>query len=405
MTHDTAIELEDMKLACALWAFGLFVAVAQAQIAVPSIVARGDSWVSPYWGYNTPKLLGDGTAWYTAGIWGATPSEATGVIYKFSNGTWQSGAALPGIYQPATLLLDSAGHVIFIHTRINAPVRMARSKAAGDVSGFIDLPSPSSMDTAYYIGAAIWKDVISLAYLSGARQDMWLAQYSLATATWDVPIKIAEGQIETLPKTAWTYPIVLPGDDGVHVVASNSPDGNAGNTYNEVWDVFLPRSGEMLREKLLEAPVGHVAFALDAGFDAAGGLHVLCTWNQPIYGAALPAGSPEMGLYHLWRAAAKPNWVRERLAAPSIAGLSAGAASLDAVYFTAEGIVARAWREDHWEGERILCATPSLPAPLGFLDVATRYSGHRGVSPAFVADGLPAGGGDRVLWVFAPAAP
>ena len=62
--------------------------------------------------------------------------------------------------------------------------------------------------------------------------------------------------------------------------------------------------------------------------------------------------------------------------------------------------------DPHYHFELALAAgCNAYAAPLGFLDVATRYSGHRGANPAFVADGLPAGGGARVLWTFTPLAP
>ena len=41
-------------------------------------IARGHSWVSPYWGYNTPKIVFDGKTYYTVGLWGMKPESAEG---------------------------------------------------------------------------------------------------------------------------------------------------------------------------------------------------------------------------------------------------------------------------------------------------------------------------------------
>ncbi|HRI89086.1 MAG TPA: hypothetical protein PK869_12510, partial [Candidatus Hydrogenedentes bacterium] len=89
-------------------------------------IARGESWVSPYWGYSTPKIVCDGNAYYTAGLWGDTPETSHGVVYKLTGSAWQAGAKLPNIYQPATLLLDSGGKLIVLYNMENKPVVVLR---------------------------------------------------------------------------------------------------------------------------------------------------------------------------------------------------------------------------------------------------------------------------------------
>jgi len=381
-------------------------------------VARGTSWVSPYWGYNTPKIVFDGKAYYTAGLWGPF-GDAEGVVYQCTAGTWRAGAKLPGIYQPATLLLDGEGRLLVLYSRKQQPLRALRARRPGDIDDFEDLPAPSDMPSAYYIGTAIRNDTLYLAYiidetppLTATPYTMFLTQLNLATLQWTPSIVLQEGQVQTNPKTAWTYPILMPCEAGLHVAASNSPDGGEGNTYNQIWYVFYPAGATKptVRELVAECPVGHHAYALDMAIDKRGGVHVLHMWNQRVYGEPLPEGSAPPGTYHAWRDPESGQWQRRLLAPLCIAGFyQDGPGRLLAVTQEAGALILWEWLADaqEWTRSRTMCEAARIPAGPSFMDVITASSGSdmRG-GLALVSDGVlsqqDGQPGKRVVWSLLP---
>ena len=375
-------------------------------------VGRGHSWVSPYWGYNTPKIVCDGTAYYTAGIWGAF-GKAEGVVYRHNGVDWRPGARLPGIYQPATLLVDPAGRLIVAHTRVSAPVRLLRAKTPGSIDDFEQLPAPPDMTEAYYIGVAIRGERLSIAYLSGTTGTMHLAQLDLATTVWGPSRVVQQGQVASKPKTAWTYPILVPSREGLHLAASNSPDGGDGNTYNRVWYLFYPDGAEepAVREEVFECPVGHVAFAMDMTVSGDGTVHVVYLGNQRVYGEPLPEGAPPAGSYHAWRSSSTGRWHRGKVEAGGILGFYDDGRRVQLVGQRAGAFVPLTWEQstrERVEGEP-LCKLSAVPAGPSFVDVISPASGSDvsgGV--ALVSDGLlperPDAARERVVWSLLPSA-
>ena len=328
-------------------------------------------------------------------------------------GAWRRGASLPGIYQPATLLLDQQGRLIVVHTRQLKPVRFLRGKRSGDINSFDELPPPSDMTNAYYIGAAIRGDTLFLVYLTDPDYSVHLAHLDLTTPSWTPSILVERGQTESKPKTAWTYPILYPTDAGLHVVASNCPDGGDGNTYNEVWHVFYPHGspGESTRELVADCPMGHLAYALDMAVDEAGCVHVLYLWNRRVYGDPLPSGSLENGTYHSWRDPDSGAWTRNRFSDFAYAGLFESGDGLVACKAAQGGIAQARWdaATNTWSDAGMLCNADTVPAGPGFMDVLSRASGSEtGGGVAVVADGLmpegDEGSRERIVWSVLPGA-
>lgn len=404
-----------------LWAgvlAALLVVGAEASAADLEVheVARGSSWVSPYWGYNTPKIVFDGTAYYTAGLWGPVET-AEGTVYKYVGGAWRVGARLPGIYQPATLLLDGAGRLLVFYTRKASPLRVLRSQAPGDIDRFDELPEPPGMVSAYYIGVAIRGDTVYLAYiidqtppLEAPPYTMFLTTLNLTTLTWSPAVVMQQGQTETKPKTAWTYPILVPRENGLHVVATNSPDGGEGNTYNQVWYLFYPDGAAepAVRELVASGPIGCFCYALDMTVDPGGAVHVLHMFNVRAYGEPLPEGSPPAGTYHVRRDAQTGAWHSRMLAPVCIAGFYQDAKTLSAVTQENGGMIRWEWDApaEIWNRAETLCAADRAPGPPSFMDVLSASSGSDlRAGLAIVTDSiLPQqdAPGARVVWSLLP---
>ena len=374
-------------------------------------IARGHSWVSPYWGYSTPKVVFDGNRYYTAGLWGASPDTATGVIYASSGASWEEGAALPDIYQPATLGLDKNRRLIAAYTRKGRPVRLLRAIEPGNVASMEDVPPPPEMEDAYYIGMAVQHDTVYLAYLGGPDHSMFFTTLDLGTLNWTPTIVLQKGQIDHKPKTAWTYPIVFPTNAGIHIVASNSPDGGEGNTYNEVWYLFIPTgaSEPAVRDRVAECPVGHLAYAMDMLVDASGSVHVVMMRNRRVYGDPLPDTSPPEGTWYAVRDSASGTWDMERLGPTALAGLYAWEGNVLVLMQQKGTIVAMQRRDDAagWVTRFSLCPAQDIPAGPSFMDVLSQASGSDlGRGLVVVSEGLlPEKENEprvRVLWALMP---
>lgn len=379
--------------------------------AVVVEVARGESWVSPYWGYNTPKIVCDGKAYYTAGLWGMNPAEAEGVLYKCEEARWREGAHLPGIYQPATLVLDAQGRLVIAYTRKGRPARFLRSKTPGNIAEFDELPAPPDMSNAYYIGVAIRAETLFLAYLVDPAYTMYLTSLDLGALRWSPSVVLCEGQVQQKPKTAWTYPILAPTEKGLHFVASNSPDGGEGNTYNQVWYLFFPSAASQptVRELVADCPVGYTAYAMDMLVDAADTVHVALLWNHRVYGEPLPPDAPPEGAYHARRDPKSGQWHRSRLAPFSYTGFFEDRDGLLALTAQRGTVVPLQWTgaDQSWRELPALCDVARIPAGPSFIDVLSRYSGSdlsRGL--ALVSDGLLpkdlTGRSQRVVWALLP---
>lgn len=395
--------------ACRLVLLAWVSVTAGADLRVTEI-DRGHSWVSPYWGYSAPKVVFDGTAYYTAGLWGDTPETSEGAVYRFDEQTWVKGARLPGVYQPALLLLDSAKRLIALYNGQNKPIVVLRAARPGTIDAFDTLPSPATPN-GYYLGAAIRDDVLYLAYASLPGYSMYLTRLDLATRQWSTPVPIAEGQVSTLPKTAWTYPILFPDARGLHLCASNCPDGGEGNTYNIVWYLFFPNGSDTpsVREQVAESPVGYNAFATDMTVEADGTVHIVHMWNGRRYGAPLPPGAPAEGMYHQRRDPASGKWTAAYLTPICIAGFWNSGTSIEVITQDAGVLTRRAWDPAHaaWSAPTPLLDPKQAPAPSTFMDVLAPSSGSALTSsPALVTDGpapgKPGSAPQRILWAVLP---
>lgn len=370
-------------------------------------VARGSSWVSPYWGYNTPKLVSSGENFFTVGIWGDTPETAYGVVYVFERGAWRAGCRLNDIYQPPSVLLDPEGRLITAYTRQERPPVFLRSPMPGEGDRLDPLPSPPGTDSAYYLGAAVRDATLYIAYSVYPSYSLFLRRLDLDSLEWSPPVLVSEGQALHPPKTAWVYPILTPDPRGVHLIASNCPDGSAGNTYNQIWHLYRPdHCGEPQPPGLVaESPVGSNAYAMDTALDPDGTVHVVHMWNVHVYGPPLPEDAVDPGLYVSRRDPVSGLWSQDRLGPAAMgAGFHQGRDGLS-VLAPHAGAIAQ-WRLERttgrWSAAENLPFVGAIPAGPSFMDVLSRAGGgYVFDSPSMVADGLLATG-ERVLWAVLP---
>lgn len=205
-----------------------------------SRIDQGIAWVSPYWGYNAPKLIYDGVSFYTLGFWGDDQASSRGVVYKFDAGNWRSGFASDEFdYQPGLLLLDKGGHLILIHPRMGKGPAILRSTNPGDIDRFDPIKVPAAIAMAGYLGAGIYDDRIVIGYIGEpATYSFNVAMLDLKTGLWEGPRTIAHAQRQEEPWTTWLYPVIQPDATGVHIALSNNAD--ASSYYDRILYMYLP---------------------------------------------------------------------------------------------------------------------------------------------------------------------
>jgi hypothetical protein len=196
------------------------------------------AWVSGYWGYNAPKLVFDGTNYYSANLIGTEEATSTGVVYKLEAGKWTKGYECPINYQPPMLLLDSQKRLILIHSVMNARPVVLRARARGDCQTFEPLDVSKEINMAGYIGAAIHDDLLILGYLGKRGYDFCVITCDLKTGRWSPQVMLAPQQRDKVPYTTWLYPCIWPDQDGFHLLVANHSGYK--NLYDRVHYMFLP---------------------------------------------------------------------------------------------------------------------------------------------------------------------
>ena len=203
-------------------------------------IDSGEASVSPYWGYNAPKLVFDGDHFYTVGRWGRRQDAARGVVYRSKEDGWEIFLQWEGLHhQPGMLLLDAQRRLVLVHARRDAGPRILHQPRRGDPHGFVEIAPPVGLDRAGYIGSAMDGDRLVLGYIGrpGAYsfQTAWV---DLDTGLWSGPFVLAEEQRSKEPWTTWLYPLIVPDGDGFHLVVSNN--AYRSSYYNRINYLYVP---------------------------------------------------------------------------------------------------------------------------------------------------------------------
>jgi len=263
-----------------------------------TITQEGTTWTASTWAYNTPKLLFDGKRVYAVGLVGGGPDRDVARLY-WREKDWHKGADITPVYQPATILLDSKGHINLFCTDRGQRAYHWRSVRAGDVTQFEQIELRESEKFGYgYLGAGRRGEMMVLAGLDN-RYAMWLAIRPSLSRPWEKPRLLAPSQREQAPWQCPLYPVVMPDGRRVHVVYSNCPDGSVHNTYNRVEHaLFDVRQGRVARRDIIaEGPVGEMTYGLDALQGPDGTIFVLYMAGVYAYGQKRKDIDQRRGLY------------------------------------------------------------------------------------------------------------
>ena len=295
------------------WWLGLWLAGSTGQLLAQSVaevpyeltrIDAGDSWVSSYWGYNAPKLVYDGEAYYTVALWGTEQATSSGAVYEYREGRWSRGYSWTGLnYQPGLLLLDSQQRLVLIYPRMNERPVVLRARAKGDCRQFDSVPVPASLGKAGYLGAGIHGDRVVLGYIGDPETYSFnIAVLDLQTQQWTGPYTLARAQRRQEPYTTWLYPIILPDETGFHLAVSNNAD--LSSYYDRIlyaWVPYAPTAPVQTEEVARVTPwTASLAFAeamwrgpdgsvyITGQYQPAGAANQLCVYRR----------DPQSGQWH-----------------------------------------------------------------------------------------------------------
>jgi hypothetical protein len=285
-----------MKRILAIVLMTLFTVIARAE--VETITTDSTPWVASTWGYSTPKLLWDGAKLYAIALVSSGIDHDVARVYWRDEKGWHRGADLSPVYQPGTMVLDGDGHINVFTTSRGGRAFHWRSTSAGDVTHFdaVEMSAPEKFGYGY-LGAGSDGKTIALCGLD-SNYTLWISTRR-GSQPWATPVPLVAGQVAALPRTASTYPIVMPGGDKVDIVFSNSPDGGIHNTYNRVEHIAydVARGKILFHETIAEGPIGEMTFGLDALRTNDGSIHVLYFGGLHVYGEKQPGIAERRGLF------------------------------------------------------------------------------------------------------------
>ena len=326
------------------------------------IIAReGTTWTRPTWAPTTPKLLYDGKKLYAVNLVGSGPGRDVARLYWRDSDGWHEGANITPVYQPATILLDSGGHINLFCTESGLRGCHWRSIKPGDVTAFEQVPLAEPEKFAFgYLGIGSCEDMLVLVGLD-TQYAMWIALKPSSSEPWDAPRPLAPSRLGEIPRISPVYPVVMPERERVHVVYSNCPDGGEGNTYNRVQYALLDiRQDRVVRRDVIaDGPLGEVTYEQDALLSPDGTLYVLYTAGVYKYSERRNDIEGRKGLYC---AVLRPgqHWFIRRLSDnPSWGQLCAGPGGDVHVFSESRHFVSRN-RGKSWEE-----AGPRAPDPAG----------------------------------------
>ncbi len=203
-------------------------------------IDSGEASVSPYWGYNAPKLVFDGDHYYTLGRWGPRQDTATGIVYRSGEAGWEIFFEWGGLHhQPGMVLLDSRRRLVLIHARRDSGPRILHQRKRGSPHGFEELTLPKGLDRAGYIGAGMDGDRLVLGYIGRpGSYSFQVAWVDLESGFWAGPFVLAREQRSKEPWTTWLYPLIVPDGEGFHLVVSNNAYRSP--YYNRINYLYVP---------------------------------------------------------------------------------------------------------------------------------------------------------------------
>lgn len=205
-----------------------------------SRIDTGEVWVSPFFGYNGPKLVFDGDDFYAVGMWGLDPSTARGVLYRGGEQGWERFYDWgTHDYQPGLVLLDAEQRLVLVHPRLLDGPRILHQQQRGDPDSFQEVALPAGLAKAGYLGAAMDGDRLILGYIADPATYSFLAAWvDLDTGEWGGPHLLAREQRSEEPYTTWLYPVIWPDGEGFHLVVSNNAD--LSGYYNRINYLYVP---------------------------------------------------------------------------------------------------------------------------------------------------------------------
>ena len=231
-------------------------------------VATSVSWVSPWWGYNAPKIVQNarGEVW-AVNLFGRYPASNAQIYKRRSDGAWQPGKVFSGSYQPAMIFLDNDGRLNLIQNSETEPIHHFRSTDDKNLNNFELIASGNGLEDGrgWYVGVGVHGPTIYLSYIT-LSYNLYLTWKSITDKNWHKAILVHQGEVNPIRGNhSWLYPrFYFHGSEG-YIAVSSTVDGTTHNTYNKIYVVSFPlkKPEEFTSELVCEGPVGYYTYCTD----------------------------------------------------------------------------------------------------------------------------------------------
>lgn len=232
-------------------------------------IEKVESWTSPFWGYNTPKIVRNdkGELW-TVSFMGKYGEEKAQIIKRDISGVWHKGKLFDRLYQPSMLFLDPEGRLNYIQNSQHEPMSHYRSANDENLNDFALVARGNGVEDGrgWYTGVGIHDSTMYLSYVT-LTYDLFLTWKHVSDTSWHTAILLEPGLVDTTSGNhAWLYPRFIFNEGKGYITVSSCVDGSKYNTYDEVHLVTfsLANPAEFTKEIAFDGTVGYTSYSFDA---------------------------------------------------------------------------------------------------------------------------------------------
>ena len=275
-------------------------------------IASTQSWVSPAWGYNAPKIVRNrkGEIW-ALNFTGRYPESNVQLFKRSASGGWAGGKIFPGNYQPAMIFLDHEGRLNLIQNSETQPVRQFRSTDDQNLNNFKLVASGNGLEDGrgWYVGVGVRGPTVYMSYIT-LSYDLYLTWKGVNDPVWHKPVILNRGEVNKVTgNKSWLYPRFYFHRDRGYIAVSGTVDGTTHNTYNTIHLISFPlRNPDRFKtEAVYEGPGGYYTYCFDMIVTPDGSIMCAFTTGKHKYGPELASALP-VGLYVAVKRPTEQKW-------------------------------------------------------------------------------------------------
>jgi len=233
------------------------------------LVDTVQTWSSPCWGYNAPKIVRNtkGELWAVT-FRGKYGEEQAQIMKREVSGTWKKGKKFDHLYQPSMIFLDAEGRLNYIQNSQKEMIKHYRSTDNENLNNFQLVANGNGVEDGrgWYVGVGIYGSTMYLAYVT-LQYDLFLTWKQVTDTSWHKAVLLEPGEVDTARGNhSWLYPRFTFHRGKGYITVSSTEDGSKYNTYDKVCLVTfsLDNPSDFTKETIFDGTVGYYSYSYDA---------------------------------------------------------------------------------------------------------------------------------------------